>query len=736
MRMVVSVGMAVAALMIAQHIAGKATRDALFLSYFDVAQLPKLMMASAVLSVVAVVAMSRMLARHGPARLIPALFLASGVLLAGQWVLAELRPGLAAIAIYVHVAVLNSLVISGFWSVINERFDPYTARKVVPRLIAASTFGGLVGGLAASAVASLADTRSILLMLSVLHLVCAVGVHWLARGQPAHANRGGEPATSDMLGPLKRSALIRRMALLALLVATTAAVLDYILKAEASASLATEDLILFFSYFYTAVGLGTFLVQSAVGNKALKWLGLGGSMAAWPVAILVTGGVTLLLRSLVTVTLMRASANLLYNSFFRAGFELLYTPISPADKRTGKVLIDVGADRAGDLVGGLLVMGILMLPAAPGSVLLTTAMVLAAICLALILVLQGGYVGQLADNLRLGQAAPGVPANFIPSARESLASARTTMDRAGLLEEIEGLRRRRRPGQLPDPARPPPPDDRPVPAVGKAGPAASDPVIESIVALRSGDPHRLRLVLASRAMIPELLPHAIPLLADERVLGEALAAIGRVANPNAGQLADALLDPGQIPRVKRRLPLVLARSDSMVAVQGLLAALDDRDWQVRFRCAQGLQRLRRRRDALRGDPDTMLAKIEREVDELARWNRGRSADETLWSQRTEMVFLLLGALYDPVNLELSLTALRSDDRVLRGTALEYLENLLPAPLWHRLQPVVVQAPSAARPAGSAAELEKAAAELGSAASQLREQKTAAHGGGPPAASMD
>jgi len=735
MRAVVTVGMAVAALMIAQHIAGKATRDALFLSYFDVAQLPKLMMASAVLSVVAVVAMSRLLARHGPARLIPALFLASGILLAGQWVLAELRPGLAAIAIYVHVAVLNSLVISGFWSVINERFDPYTAKKVVPRLIAASTFGGLVGGLAASAVASLADTRSILLMLSVLHLACAGGVHWLAKGQLGHARRDGEPATADMLGPLKRSALIRRMALLALLVATTAAVLDYILKAEASASLATEDLILFFSYFYTAVGLGTFLVQSAVGNKALKWLGLSGSMAAWPVAILVTGGVTLLLRSLVTVTLMRASANLLYNSFFRAGFELLYTPISPADKRTGKVLIDVGADRAGDLVGGLLVMGILMLPAAPGSVLLTTAMVLAAVCLALILVLQGGYVGQLADNLRLGQAAPELPGTFIPSARESLASARTTMDRAGLLEEIEGVRRRR-PARLPDPARALPPEERRAPSPGEIGSAASDPVIESIAALRSGDVHRLRLVLASRAMIPELLPHAIPLLADDRVLGEALAAIGRVANPNAGQLADALLDPGQIPRVKRRLPLVLARSDSMVAVQGLLTALDDRDWQVRFRCAQGLQRLRRRRDALRGDPDAMLAKTEREVRELASWSHGRSADETLWSKRTEIVFLLLGALYDPVNLELSLTALRSDDRVLRGTALEYLENLLPAPLWHRLQPVVVPAPSAARPAGSAAELEKAAAELGSAASQLRDQKTAVRGEGPPATSME
>ncbi len=716
--------MVVAALMIAQHIAGKATRDALFLSYFDVSQLPKLMMASAVLSVVAVVAMSRLLARYGPARLIPALFLGSGVLLAGQWALAEVRPGLAAVAIYVHVAVLNSLAISGFWSVINERFDPYTAKRVVPRLIAASTFGGLVGGVAASAVASLADTRSILLMLSVFHIACAAGVHWLSRGQPGDAAHGREAVKADMLGPLKRSPLVRSMAVLALVVATTAAVLDYILKAEASATLAKEELILFFSYFYTAVGLGTFLVQSAVGNKALKWFGLGGSMAAWPIAILLTGGVTMLLRSLVTVTLMRASANLLYNSFFRAGFELLYTPISPADKRTGKVLIDVGADRAGDLIGGLVVMGILMLPMASGSVLLTTAMALAALCLVLILVLQGGYVGQLADNLRSGQTVALVPESFIPSARESLASARTTIDRAGLLEDIDNLRRRQ-PGQPARAGTAAHPVDTAATPGAAPPPAEPDPVLESIAALRSGDVHRIRVVLASRAMLPELLPHAIPLLADDRVLGEALAAIGRIASSSAGALVDALLDPGQIPRVKRRLPLVLARSDSMVAVQGLVAGLDDLDWQVRFRCAQGLERLRRRRDLLRADGPTMLQKAEREARELAAWSHGRSADETLWSQRMEMVFLLLGALYDTTNIELSLTALRSSDRVLRGTALEYLENLLPETLWSSLQPVVLPAPSAARAAGSPTELAQAAAELGSATSELRDRKATA-----------
>ena len=311
--MLTAVAMLAATLMIAQHIAGKATRDALFLTYFDVSQLPKLMMVSAGVSIAAVLVMSRLLTRLGPARLVPPLYLASALLLAVQWYLADSMPRVAAVALYLHVSALNSILISGFWSVINERFDPYAAKKVISRLTAAATFGGLVGGVAAKTVASAADTHAILLMLSGMHLTCGAAVAFLGRGQP-HTVRGDQ-SPGNLLAPLKRSPLVRRMAVLALLVATTAAVLDYILKAEASAALSDEELITFFSYFYMAVGLGTFLVQSAVGDKALRWLGLGGTMAAWPLAILVTGSGALLFRSLATATLMRASANLLYRFY-------------------------------------------------------------------------------------------------------------------------------------------------------------------------------------------------------------------------------------------------------------------------------------------------------------------------------------------------------------------------------------------------------------------------------------
>jgi AAA family ATP:ADP antiporter len=660
-----AVAMTAAMLMIAHHIAGKATRDALFLTSFDIAELPKIMIASAAVSVVAVLMMSRALARFGPARLIPPLYFVSGLLLAVQWWLAPSYPQVAAVALYLHISALNAILISGFWSVINERFDPYAAKKAVARLTAATSFGGIVGGLAAKGVASLADTHDILLMLSLMHVVCGLAVGFLARGQ-ASIRQADEPPT-QLLGPLKRSALIRRMAILGLLVATTAAVLDYLLKSQASATLSDEELISFFSYFYMLVGLGTFLVQMAVGNKALRWFGLGGSMAAWPLVILMTGTGALLFRSLITVTLMRASANLLYNSFFRAGFELLYTPIAPADKRSGKVLIDVGADRAGDMVGGLLVMLILLLPVGTDSVLYISALVLAGLCLLLILVLHRSYIRQLAHNLRDGRQRPEDIEVVDSTTSATVASTQAAIDRDKLLKEIAELQEKRRAGTSEDEA-------------AEVYPSSRDPVIEAIMVLRGGNEQDIRRVLTSQAMNAALVPHVISLLRDERVLRESMRALGKVASSDAGQLVDALVDPLQHTLIRRRLPLVLARSDSPMALQGLEVGLDDDDWNVRFRCARALESMRRRLPHMPLDQEKLLRHVEHELRAIS-----AGGEKT---QRLELVFLLFGAAYEPASLELSWQALQGDDRNLRGTALEYLENLLPMHIWALLQPIV------------------------------------------------
>src|SRR4030081_1055584 len=71
--------------LIAQQVAGRAPRDALFLSTFPVSSLPVVMIAAAVVSALAVLAFSAALSRRSPAQVVPVTIAAGTGVLLGAW---------------------------------------------------------------------------------------------------------------------------------------------------------------------------------------------------------------------------------------------------------------------------------------------------------------------------------------------------------------------------------------------------------------------------------------------------------------------------------------------------------------------------------------------------------------------------------------------------------------------------------------------------------------------------
>src|SRR5687768_724565 len=119
------------AAMIAQQVAGKAARDALYLSTFPVETLPAMMATSAVVSLIVVLWLSRLMVRHSPARVVPIAFATSGATLLGMWALSFVAPELVAIALYLHTTLFGAAILSVFWSLVNERFVPHLGRRAV-----------------------------------------------------------------------------------------------------------------------------------------------------------------------------------------------------------------------------------------------------------------------------------------------------------------------------------------------------------------------------------------------------------------------------------------------------------------------------------------------------------------------------------------------------------------------------------------------------------------------------
>jgi len=342
-----------AAVMIAQQVGGKATRDALFLDHYGAMELPKAMLGAAVLSILSVLATSSAMQRWGPGRVVPVAFTASGVLFVAEWFLLPVNPGLTSYAIYLHMGVFGAIVISGFWSVVNERFDPHSAKKAVARIAAAATFGGLVGGLGAERVAVLLEPRHMLAILGVLNAVCAVTV-WRV-GAPLRHDLSGARTTVEPgagLRILREVPYLQKLGTLVLLIAMTTALLDFALKAQASDRLESDQTLMqFFALFYTATGLATFAVQSLFAKRALSRFGLDGTIALLPAMVLLTGVLATAVTRMWTVVAVKGVETVLQNSLFRSGYELLYTPLSPQRKRPTKTIVDVAFDRVGDALG-------------------------------------------------------------------------------------------------------------------------------------------------------------------------------------------------------------------------------------------------------------------------------------------------------------------------------------------------------------------------------------------------
>jgi hypothetical protein len=171
--------------MIAFQMAGKATRDALFLSTYQITALPAMVMGASALSLLLAGLASRAGGRLDPARVVPQGFALSAILTLGEWALVGEYRRAVAIVMYLHFTGLGALLISGFWSVVSERFDPRTAKRQIARIAVGGTVGGLLGGIMAERSAALLGIEALFPMLALLHVAAAVLTSRMGKGTVA-----------------------------------------------------------------------------------------------------------------------------------------------------------------------------------------------------------------------------------------------------------------------------------------------------------------------------------------------------------------------------------------------------------------------------------------------------------------------------------------------------------------------------------------------------------------------
>ena len=160
-----------AAVVTGQFVAGKATRDALFLTSLSFHALPTMLIAASVCSILLVAVHARMAAKIAPTTLIQILSAASGILFLVEWVVRFKAPAATATLLFLHTSAMGPLLTSGFWLIATERFEPRTAKRRFGQITGAGTVGGLLGALLSERVAATLGAPAMLLVLGALQLL-------------------------------------------------------------------------------------------------------------------------------------------------------------------------------------------------------------------------------------------------------------------------------------------------------------------------------------------------------------------------------------------------------------------------------------------------------------------------------------------------------------------------------------------------------------------------------------
>jgi hypothetical protein len=296
--------------------------------------------------------------------------------------------------------------------------------------------------------------------------------------------------------------------------------------------------------------------------------------------------------------------------------------------------------------------------------------------------LNDGYVRELATSLREGSVVLQTDDIVDATTLHTLARTGGALNRRELLESIEELERHRD-------------TERRL--------ARKDVWAEQLSGLLSEEPQQVLNVLLDESLSVHFAAHVIDLLGSDLYARPAYATLERMAPRISGQLVDAMLNQDNSVAVRRRIPRLLRKVETQLAVRGLVEGLSDDEFEVRYRCGHTLAELQRTGRELHMPERPIMDAVAREVAaDPEHWQHRRGSEDVSPDIRTEIdallesredrnlehVFTLLSLALDRDAIILSLRALSSGSENLRGTALEYLHNVLPesvrAPLWPRL----------------------------------------------------
>jgi AAA family ATP:ADP antiporter len=349
--------------MTAYNIVKPATRST-FISGLGADNLPWVQFAAGILIGFIMQGYSRAIG-HVPRRwAIPVTQLACVGLLLGLWIPLSARQEWASVAFYVLGLILGILLISQFWTLANDVYDPRQAKRLFGFIGGGASLGGATGAALTSIFVTRVGTTNMVLVSALVMLACVGLVIMIVRREQS---AGSTMAVVDEKGVgggeafrmLRESKHLQIIAIVIGCAAMGAAIIEQQLNMAAEANLGkgqTDSITAFLAQVTVYLSLIGFAIQVGLTSRIHRLLGLGFALMILPVSLGITAVVMLFNGALWAPAMARIIDTSLRYTVDKTSREVLFLPL-PADiKYRAKPFVDVTMDRFAKAMGALLIL--------------------------------------------------------------------------------------------------------------------------------------------------------------------------------------------------------------------------------------------------------------------------------------------------------------------------------------------------------------------------------------------
>jgi len=330
---------------VALGITGSAARDAYFLNMVDRDYLPLMFLAVAIVLTLTIDIYNRLSKNRD---LIHTTTVSCLVFALSLVFIQNNLKGWVIYFLYVWIEVIILIIITQFWILAADVFNPRQAKRLFSLLGAGGALGSIIIGSSINYFVSLFGSENLLFVtigfLGVVILMAnLIRPYRNINELKIQSTKKDEKQQSDKLF----SPYLKSLAVIIGLAAIASVIIDYQFKMTAVAVFPNQDdLVSFFGKYYAITGIVRIIIDLYITSRVLSRFGILIAILILPISIMIGSVGFLLSPILATVFLSKLSDQVFKFTFHNASIQLFWIPVKRAIKTKLKPIIE-GSIRAG-----------------------------------------------------------------------------------------------------------------------------------------------------------------------------------------------------------------------------------------------------------------------------------------------------------------------------------------------------------------------------------------------------